>query len=227
VASLPTIIHFISPTHENLFPQNPLLLLPAFSFSQDIVNPPIVKRNTIYFEAFGQGLYNSLSFDRLYNVEKKVKTSFSSGVTIIPHPDLLVLGAPVSFNALLGKKCHYLETGIGFTVLYIRQNRISASEYFTDQGGLVRTNDFIGYSDDFFSFFTPKIGYRFQKPGGGIFFRLSFTPPVAGINRIGQVNSTDNFFCGEPPYMEYFTNAAFFDRLAVPWGGISLGWTLK
>ena len=79
------------------------------SFGQEINKTSEIKRNSIYFEAFGQGLYNSFSFDRLYNTDKKVKTSFSSGLTIIPHPELFVLGVPISYNFIFGQKNNHLE----------------------------------------------------------------------------------------------------------------------
>ena len=205
--------------------QTIVFLSPIISFGQENLASTEIKRNSIYFEAFGQGLYNSFSFDRLYNVDKKIKTSFSAGLTIIPHPELFVLGVPVSYNYLFGQKSHHLELGIGFTAMYLRQGRISASEGYIDNNGLSQTNDFVGHSNDFYSFITPKIGYRFQKSSGGIFLRLTLTPPIAGINRIGGIKG-GKYNSGWTS-TEYFTSAAFFDYRAFPWAGFSIGWTLK
>jgi len=202
-----------------------VFLSPIISFAQENAKPAEIKRNSIYFEAFGQGLYNSISFDRLYNVEKKIKTSFNVGLTIIPHPELFVLGVPVSYNFLFGQKNHHLELGIGVTAMFVRLGRMNASESYTDNNGLSQTNDFVGHSNDFYSFFTPKIGYRFQKPSGGLFLRLTLTPPIAGINRIGGIKG-GKYNSGWTT-TEYFTSAAFFGYRAYPWAGFSIGWTLK
>ena len=94
--------------------QTIVFLSPIIAFGQENVKATELKRNSIYLEAFGQGLYNSFSFDRLYNVDKKIKTSFSAGLTIIPVPELFVLGVPVSYNYLFGKKKSSLRVRIWF-----------------------------------------------------------------------------------------------------------------
>lgn len=205
--------------------QTLVFLGPLMSFGQGNVKTTEIKRNSVYFEAFGQGLYNSFSFDRLYNTDQKIKTSFSAGLTIIPHPELFVIAAPVSYNYIVGQKNHHLELGIGFTAMYLRQGRVSASESYVDNSGSVQTNQFTGHSTDFYSFFTPKLGYRFQKPSGGIFLRATLTPPIAGINRIGGLKGGKNN--SDWSSTEYFTSAAFFGYRAFPWAGLSIGWTLQ
>jgi len=195
------------------------------SFGQEINKTSEIKRNSIYVEAFGQGLYNSFSFDRLYNTDKKVKTSFSSGITIIPHPELFVLGVPISYNFIFGQKNNHLELGIGFTAMYLRQGRINASEGITDLNGNTKTNSFVGYENNFYTYFTPKIGYRFQKNTGGLFLRVTLTPSIAGINSIGETQGGK--FVKQSRQTEYFTSAAFFGYRAFPWAGISIGWTIK
>ncbi len=202
-----------------------LFLSPVFLFGQEGLKSNEIKRNSIYIEAFGQGLYNSFSFDRLYNTDKKVKTSFSAGVTLIPHPELFVFAVPVSYNFIFGANNHHLELGLGFTAMYLRAGRIHASEHYTDQNGLAQTNNFTGHSTDLYTFFTPKIGYRFQKSSGGPFLRLTFTPPIAGINRIGDVKGGTHNSGWKTT--EYFTSTAFFGYRAYPWAGFSIGWTLK
>jgi hypothetical protein len=214
-----------NPKMKKIIIQTIVFLSTILSSGQENVMPEDIKRNSIYFEAFGQGLYNSFSFDRLYNVEKKIKTSFSAGLTYVPLPELFVLAAPFSYNYIVGQKNHHLELGVGFTAMYLRQGRINASEEYTDNNGLSHTNNFMGHSTDFYTYFTPKIGYRFQKPGGGLFVRATLTPPIAGINRIGSLkggNTTSDWSS-----TEYFTSAAFFGYRVYPWAGASIGWTLK
>jgi hypothetical protein len=206
--------------------QTIVILSPILSFGQEIIKATEIKRNSIYIEAFGQGLYNSFSFDRLYNVDKKVKTSFSAGLTIIPHPELFVLGIPVSYNYLFGQKNHHLELGLGITGMYLRHGRISASESVTDINGVTQTNNYVGHQNDFYTYFTPKIGYRFQKNSGGLFLRLTLTPSIAGINSIGGTQGGK--LIKQNREIQYFKSAAFFEPYKIfPWAGISIGWTLK
>jgi hypothetical protein len=203
-----------------------LVLFLPFLVSGQQKNESPIKRNTIYFEAFGQGLYNSFVFDRLYRVDKKIKTSINTGITIIPHPELFVLGTPISYNYIFGKTNHHLELGIGFTFMHIRFGNIRSSRGY-DVNGIKFEESFIGYENNIYTYFTPKIGYRFQKPQGGFFFRITATPPVAGINRIGGIKGGkyDNYY---KPEIQFFKSAAFYEPFRIwPWAGISFGYTLK
>ena len=198
-----------------------IALGPIFTFGQET----IVKRNTVYFEAFGQGLYNSFSYDRLYRTDKKIKTSITAGLTLIPTKELFVLGAPISYNFLFGQKNHHLELGVGFTILRINMGKIDYTESYPNNQGVEVTNTFIGSETDYYSYFTPKIGYRFQKPNGGMFFRVTLTPPVAGINRIGSINESKYY---HHVSNQYFYSAPFFEPYKIyPWAGLSIGYTLK
>ncbi|MFH1004871.1 MAG: hypothetical protein V1781_05185 [Bacteroidota bacterium] len=162
----------------------------------------LIKRNTIYAEAFGQGLNSSLSFDRLYHLNKKIKTSFTAGIVIVPiaegFGDGSYFGVPVSYNFIFYKKSHHIEIGLGFTIL----------------GG----KDIFNWSY-YYSYFTPKIGYRFQRHQGGLFFRATLTPMIAFINAYFEKDNYRNF--------EYFTNVVNIDYPIFPWAGLSIGYTLK
>lgn len=202
-----------------------LFLCTLTSLAQSNLPTTTAKRNSLYAEVFGQGLYNSFAFDRLQKHDGNLKTSFSCGLTLIPTPELFVLGTPLSYNLILGQRNHHLELGIGVTPMYIRLGNIDASETITDANGFTRTNNFRGHRHDFYSFFTPKIGYRFQKNSGGLFLRVTATPPVAGINSLGGLRGGK--LIDEKRQTEYFSSAAFFGYRMFPWGGLSIGWTLR
>jgi hypothetical protein len=195
-----------------------LLICPFLSNGQEINAPQNVSRNTIYLEAFGQGLYNSISFDRLLKLNKKIKRSVSTGLTLIPSKELFVIATPISYNYLIGEKSnHHLELGIGFTPMFMNDGNISV---ITGSEMHFRASQ-----NMFFSFVTPKIGYRYQRSNGGLFFRLTFTPPIAGINVYGNTKGQGNSLSDS--YVEGFRSAAFFGSYVFPWGGMSIGWTLK
>ena len=127
-----------------------LFISATFSLNAQIETELIIpKRNTVYAEVLGQGLYNSISFDRLYRIEKKQKTSLSMGITIIPVGELFVLGAPISYNYLLGQKKHHLELGFGVTPLYLRHRKIHVTVQNYEKG---ITESYIGTSNEFYSF---------------------------------------------------------------------------
>lgn len=193
------------------------------SFSQDtLVISPIAK-NTIYLEAFGQGLYNSLAYDRILFPEFRVKHSATIGLTFIPPISYIqVVGLPVSYNFIFGQKNHHLELGVGFTSMIFKELGIQTGYYTTDpMGNLTLVTEEVDQINLFF-YMTPKIGYRFQKPTGGFFFRATLTPPVAGIN-IWNYQSSGTFQSGS--YTEIFRNAAFFEGRIFPWAGLSFGYS--
>lgn len=203
-----------------------IFLCPFITIGQQNIKVIEIKRNSIYFEAFGQGLYNSISFDRIYKIDKKIKTSFSAGLTIVPTSELCVLGIPASYNYLFGQNNHHLELGLGLTAMYLRFGKLSVSEGLTDVNGNTQTNNYIGYQNNFYSYFTPKLGYRYQNKNGGLFLRLTLTPSIAGINSIGGTQGGK--LIKHNRETQYFKSAAFFEPYKIfPWAGISIGWTLK
>ena len=190
-----------------------IFLGPLCTNGQESSNKVIPKRNTIYLEALGQGVYNSLSFDRLYRLDKKVKTSFTAGLTLIPllhrPAEMLAIGTPLSYNWLFGQKKSQLELGIGLTFLSLKERsnpEDKQSRFITDS----------------YLYFTPKISYRFQNPTGGLFFRVSFTPPVALFTTV-KYNSDS--------YNRYLTDAdnpvPGSGDIMFPLPGLSIGYTLK
>ena len=135
-------------------------------FGQEKKSGAAVERNTIYAEAFGQGFCYSINYDRLFNTEKRFKNSFTGGFVYVPESlefgDGVYCGIPISYNWLLGKKSHHLELGIGLTSLVVNPNSNMVS--------------------DFYTYLTPKIGYRFQRPNGGLFLRATATPMIDILN---------------------------------------------
>src|ERR1035437_4605755 len=88
-----------------------LLMLPVLTWAQKDSSSSLPKRNTIYLEAFGQGLLNSLSYDRLYCTNKIIKSSVSAGVTYLPGIGIgdMYAGAQLSFNFLYTIKNHHID----------------------------------------------------------------------------------------------------------------------
>ncbi|MBK9510442.1 MAG: hypothetical protein IPO04_13730 [Cytophagaceae bacterium] len=112
-------------------------------------------------------------------------------MTTIPLPEFIVFGVPVSYNYILGEKNHHLELGLGITGMYIRSRIFRVHIRVIDANGSTETNHYESHRNDIYTYFTPKIGYRFKKIMA-VYFRLTFTPILPGVNRIGGMED-ENF----------------------------------
>ena len=109
--------------------------------------------NTIYVELGGAGGLYSVNYD--HRISKEI--GFRLGFTAWS----IVTGFPVTLNYLVGSKGHYLELGIGAVLGFTSfQNRS-----FVESA--LRVGQSVG---------TATIGYRYQPHGGGLLFRIAFTP---------------------------------------------------
>jgi len=165
-----------------------------------------LEKNTIYTEAFGQGFCWSLNYDRLFNTEKRIMNSYTAGIVYVPESiqfgDGTYFGIPLSYNWLIGKKSHHLELGIGLTSLLVNPNSSVKS--------------------DFYAYLTPKIGYRFQRPQGGLFFRATATPMIDLLNV-----HTQKFVSDKSRSFSTLSNVAGLDYAVFPWPGLSIGYSFK
>lgn len=150
-----------------------LLLLQLDCFSQDV--PQKIAKNSIYTEFFGSAVYlYNISYDRIVFAKEKNKVSLALGAQYLPSidsPSDYRLSVSPQINYFRGIK-HHFETGIGVAVDF-------------------NNGDFI---------IPIRIGYRFQKPEGGMFYKIGITPLYV------------NDFLGSPA--------------VIPWGGLAIGWTL-
>lgn len=130
----------------------------------------------VFFELGGTAGVGSLNYERKFFDKPKLDLSWRLGLSVMPidKNNGTSIIFPATFNAIHGKGPHLLETGFGL-------------------GTTVTTKG------SFYALMTPIIGYRYEKPGKKVFFRLSYTPLVS--------------FIYQPQYQH--------------WGGISIGWKLK
>ena len=147
-----------------------------------------VSKNSIYLEVFGiAGLY-SVNYDRIIKITERSLLAGRIGVSYYndnnSKTEYLIF--PLELTTLRRKnKRHHLEYGFG-VVLFLVDDSYS-EQYAFIMGSL-------------------RLGYRYQKPEGGLLFRIGFTPiiPIAVLQ----------------PGSE-------FDQKIVPWGGISIGYSFK
>lgn len=134
-----------------------------------------IAKNTIYVEGLGNGIFGSLNYDRLLLI-KKLKFSYRLGFIYLPHNVISFYTIPIEFNFLRGKKNHS-EFGIGFSYV----NGLNEKSYNVPDGSNFST--IYEYSRAIYLNVKP-IGYRFQRPSGGLFFRtgIAITSKIAELN---------------------------------------------
>lgn len=141
-------------------------------------------KGAVFIELLGNGSWYSLNYDRVFYHRKRNALTWRAGLAYWPYSNgMIKTGTTVyvgEFNYLRGKAPHFLESGIGLTHWWI---------FGLDNDKYIR------------NYLLARIGYRYQKPGGGFFFRVGATPGI---------------------YLE-----RNIDRNYILWGGLSFGFTIK
>ena len=154
-----TFIH-----HFNLFSDMKFLLL-SFSFfycSSFLFGQSISKRQSVYFELGGNGLFTSVNYD--FQLTKKPGLGIRAGIGFYSL-DPFVLTIPVGVNYLfeLQQNKSYMELGLGAT--WTKEN---VSLYLEPDLNKKRTN---------FGNYFPTIGYR-KHTKKSFMWRMSLTPLI-------------------------------------------------
>jgi hypothetical protein len=140
-----------------------LLLAATASFAQSPVEP--VRRNTFFLELGGNAWFYSLNYDRILLDRDKWKLSGRVGAMYLPSFHAVnrhMAGVPLEISYLRGRNKHFLEIGLGVTTTY---------DTYPLSDTRIRELAVVGMA---------RIGYRYQKPEGGLFFKTGFTP-MAGL----------------------------------------------
>jgi hypothetical protein len=132
-------------------------------------------KNVVYAELLGNaGLY-AVNYGRIFYQKDKLKLMGGLGFSMIPlkgfepfYPNFWSPVIPVEFSAFWGKSRHHLELGIGS---YVFQNR---KYWFDPEFPPTYIREIVHWDTSV----TMRIGYRYQKPEGGFFFRAGYTPRV-------------------------------------------------
>lgn len=180
-------------------------------------------KNTIYLEIGNKSIYNALIFDHLFNTNKRITRSYSTGLMFSSEFRTnqldYYIGFPASYNFLFGQKHHKLELGFGLTFY---MNLYQTDYYYQDENHEFQF--FNTTTSNFLLYFTSRAAYRYQNPKGGLFFRAALSPYINTINRIGGIEHEGTTYI-EPKYTTYaFVN--YLPRFAV-YFGLSLGYTFK
>lgn len=167
---------------------------------------PSPSRNAIYLDVLGQSLYGGLIYERTLNIEStRTQRSLAGGILFLnrnPWDYIRVVSVPISYNTTFDfnrtkNLPHKLELGLGITALAIKGFESGST------------------TDDQFLFPSVRLGYCYHSYHNGLLFKATLTPALAGLTR--EIIGDERF--------TYFGSAAFFDRVVMPWIGISIGKT--
>jgi len=203
------------------------LIFVCYSFlSNSQLHKTKTKNNTYFVEFLGQGIIGSMNYDRLFDSQGIIKKSFSIGgiyaskirefefLNSYPYPNTYNFGIPISYNFLIGGKNNYLELGIGISTFYFHgnvyvQEGFCGTHFPSEYNTKVKNFDFS---------LIPKIGYRYQREKGGLFFKATYSPSFNLIN-VENVNKLN--------YDRKYSKIEFFNKFQnlILWPGVSLGYT--
>lgn len=153
--------------------------------------------NSLYVELGGNGLAYSLNYDRILKHGEWFRTSARAGLSVLWWNGGSV-AFPVEFNLLTGKKNHFLEVGVGAMYSYGLEWTAYRSDPTDPNGDYDTYTNYSGLNA------SGRVGYRYQKPEGGFFFRAAYTP-------------TTTFWSGNPDVKRSPLNGWW------RWAGISVG----
>ncbi|PRY16526.1 hypothetical protein CLV24_101372 [Pontibacter ummariensis] len=142
-----------------------VLLLPFQLFAQGFST-----ENAVYLEVAGNSDTYSINYERILYQQGLLKAGLRAGIgtnLFILEDDTGVYPiVPVEAIALLGRERKHFEFGLGYT------------RRFTDDVDLLR-NMYFG-----------RIGFRYQKPEGGLLVRVALTPFISPESNTGRTPGT-------------------------------------
>lgn len=189
-----------------------LLLLLCFSvnvaFSQDATPQPF-SRHSIIAQAGSNSLAFGVLYDHVFISKAKWKLTGMTGVNVTPSSESFGVGMPIAVSSLIGKHRNFFEIRTGFTNGY----GIEYESKFVESELKTYTNKLYSLTS------ITTLGYRFQKPEGGVFFNAGVDLLVSAYR---DTNITEGY---TPDYAEgYFLHNS--DRLGL-YFGLALGYTFK
>ncbi|MDO1451762.1 hypothetical protein Q0590_36145 [Rhodocytophaga aerolata] len=171
-----------------------LLLLGAFIEVNAQEVRKSMQKNTLFVEIGGNGFFYSLNYDRILLDYSTWRISARIGGMYMPgifETNRHLIGLPLEVSYWRGKGNHHFELGLGFTPIY---DTYSLNEVSRQQAILIG---------------VARIGYRYQKREGGVFYRAGFMPLHGTIYDFN--------------YRQWDRNSNF----TYPLVGLAIGYTLK
>jgi hypothetical protein len=165
-----------------IFSQNKLLAQAEKETKTEKSTEIFTAKHAIYGELGGTSTGYAINYGFIFHQKERLKYSASAGFSMrYQNEDVrvssgfLIPSFSTEITALWGKSKGHLEFGTGF-VAY-RSKQFIFDEDFPRN---IRERQYWSKT------IVPRIGYRFQKPDGGLFFRAAYTPWIIFNNIEGD-----------------------------------------
>jgi hypothetical protein len=147
-----------------------LLTLPFQAFSQKEAET-FTSKKAVYLEVGGSSGRYAINYSKIFHQKGKLKLNASAGFSmwrnqINDFETIWLPVIPLEVTAFYGRSNHHLEMGFGFTSLLDRTLDFD-SETLELEDKVVLD-----------AYIPLRVGYRYQKPEGGFFFRVGYTPII-------------------------------------------------
>ena len=119
-------------------------------------NAARLKKNIVHIEAATKGPFYTINYERIFSFREKVLWSYRVGGFVGNNG----IAVPIGINAIIGKQKHHAE--ISFVAI----------PYIDHYRSLWNGKN----SADKQLYLSPTAGYRYQKAGGRLYFKISAGP---------------------------------------------------
>lgn len=121
-------------------------------------NTVAVSRNTLYADFASKDVYYSINFDHIFHRGNKLSYSYRAGVSVLKN----AYSFPIGIQCFTGVNNSHAEFSLTL-IPYVDHSAKSRNRYD---------------NTDKFLYVEPGVGYRYQAPEGGVFFKAIFTPII-------------------------------------------------
>lgn len=134
-----------------------LILLFACGISANAQDVAIA-RNTVYAEGTSHGAYYSINYDRIFRLGANFTNTYRIGFSLLNN----AVALPVGLNFLKGDGFHHFEFGLTVVPYVENYQKLFQAGSLSDKK----------------IYLIPGAGYRYQPPGGGLFFKAIVAPVI-------------------------------------------------
>ncbi|WP_400192188.1 hypothetical protein [Hymenobacter sp. B81] len=131
------------------------LLLALAAAAPAAAQPPA--RHALYLEAGGRGPYYSLNYERRLRPGARLQWALSVGAAVLPDEVALPLGLTALTHP---QGAHHAALGLSVTPAVQHYRTLGAREDYSDK----------------LLYLAPGLGYRYQRPLGGLLLAVGATP---------------------------------------------------
>jgi hypothetical protein len=151
------LYHYIKPFAAILFTTAAILFLLPASKAQSTQNN-FTARNTLYADFATRGAYYSVNYDRIFKEGQRFTKSYRAGFSVTAK----TIALPLGINFFTGHHVSHMEYSLTLVPYIDKYKSFLSANDLSDKKMLI----------------IPGIGYRYQQPEGGFFFKAVAAPAI-------------------------------------------------